>query len=766
MAYASVEYPYAGGPQTFNTNFALGNLSPGNIKVTAVGVVDGSGNPIYYANTYSTFSGVVTVTATLPNPCTVRIARETPIDQLFVNFEAGADVTKRNVTNMAKQMLMGIQENLDYAVRVNSGLMAEIAARIAADAALQSQITTNNNSRISGDASLQAQITAENASRRDGDAYLYGLIVGGGAGDGSLYPTRAIFETAEIPAPAVAWSVLHAGRKVDYIRDDAGTAITSGNGVKGSPAGDATVLHWGASPTETGAVNLEAFTAALASPYRDIFIPGGTYVLSGPLLYTGVSKRLVGPPSLAALDFEDTFDGSLVTFRPAVVTDNVFRGNNGLINIRIIGRNSTRTSRIAFNIIKQEAFDMQNCWWSGVSFGLRVAGGQSSKFRKLMGQGSGLTSALSGSYHILVEPEANTTGVQPNYTVQFSEMTLGGGPNLAIQDIVKIRQCDGLEFSDFYIAFGGRSLVCFEQLPSMNITGLHFMNGYLDCVNTGTGTPHAWKVVGNGGTGGDASVEWAGVHMGNSTDDLIEANDVNTLRTVKFNGCVISRSTTGIGTIRGDSTADGLTLIMQGTELASAPLGLRVIGAAAVSLDVTARAIPDVNGAVRLTGTIRSKSATVVPVHTTTKPLVDLSTGVVVNPGLAGREAFPWTPTISFGGNSVGVVYTAQQGWATNYGNIVYFSGRVAISSKGSSTGDVRIGNLPLNPVLAGINYAASVSFGSSALQPGVVPRAGRVIGGGGSAFIEKAATNGDTPMQDTDITSTFDVYITGHYFI
>ena len=582
------------------------------------------------------------------------------------------------------------------------------------------------------------------------------------------YASRADFIAATVGAEVSAWSVIQDGKQLHYVRDDTATspAITSANGVNGSPAFIATANHWGASPAATGAVNIAAITAALASPFRDIYIDAGNYVVGGPILYTGVSKRLIGVPSLTALDFEDTFDGSLITFRPAVVTDNVFRGNNGCLNIRVVGRNSTRTTRIAFNIIKQEAFDMQNCWWSGVSFGLRLAGGQSSKFRKLMGQGSGLLSALTDSYHILIEAEPNVSGVQPNYTATFSETTLGGGPNLAIQDIVKIRQCDGLEFSDFYWAFGGRSLVCFDQTVGSNITGLHFGEGYLDCVNTGTGTPHGIKVVGNGGAGGSTSAEFHGVHIGNALDDLIEANDVNTLRTLKFIGCAITRSTTGIGTIRGNTDAeDGLNLIIQGTEIGSAPEGLRVIGAAAVNIDATARSIPDALGAVRLTGTMLSKSANVVPIDTPI-PLVDLSTGLTVNPGVAGRDAFSWTPTISFGGASVGVVYTAQTGWAIRNGNIVEYSARVAISAKGSSTGDVRIGNLPLTPVMAGISFPASAMYSSSSLQSGVVPRSPRAVGGGASIFLNKAATNGDTIMQDTDITTTFDITVTGKYFI
>lgn len=63
------------------------------------------------------------------------------------------------------------------------------------------------------------------------------------------YPSRAAFEAATIPAPAVAWSVVQDGRCLNYVRDASGTAITSANGVKGSPAGDVYPEHWGWSAT-------------------------------------------------------------------------------------------------------------------------------------------------------------------------------------------------------------------------------------------------------------------------------------------------------------------------------------------------------------------------------------------------------------------------------------------------------------------------------------------------------------------------------------
>lgn len=54
-----------------------------------------------------------------------------------------------------------------------------------------------------------------------------------------------------------------------------------------------------------------------------------------------------------------------------------------------------------------------------------------------------------------------------------------------------------------------------------------------------------------------------------------------------------------------------------------------------------------------------------------------------------------FTPTLKFGGGNTGMTYTVQQGQYVKIANIVYISGLVTISAKGSSTGTATIENLP-----------------------------------------------------------------------
>ena len=79
-------------------------------------------------------------------------------------------------------------------------------------------------------------------------------------------------------------------------------------------------------------------------------------------------------------------------------------------------------------------------------------------------------------------------------------------------------------------------------------------------------------------------------------------------------------------------------------------------------------------------------------------------------------EEGTWTPVLQFGGagssSSTGVSYTAQVGRYTKVGKKVTIEGGVAITSRGSSTGDFNIGGLPFTQEDTGPFSDAVVAFG------------------------------------------------------
>jgi len=74
-------------------------------------------------------------------------------------------------------------------------------------------------------------------------------------------------------------------------------------------------------------------------------------------------------------------------------------------------------------------------------------------------------------------------------------------------------------------------------------------------------------------------------------------------------------------------------------------------------------------------------------------------------------EEGTWTPVIAFGGGSTGVTYGSQQGNYTKVGNRIFISGRIGLTSKGSSTGAVTITGLPFTSANTVYNSMSIAGF-------------------------------------------------------
>lgn len=125
-------------------------------------------------------------------------------------------------------------------------------------------------------------------------------------------------------------------------------------------------------------------------------------------------------------------------------------------------------------------------------------------------------------------------------------------------------------------------------------------------------------------------------------------------------------------------------------------------------------------------------------------------------------EEGTFTPTIAFGGASVGVTYLAQSGRYTKVGNAVHFKVRIQLSSKGTSVGAMTIEGLPFafgagDPcaVDAWIDYMTGLS-GSTA---------GR-IAAGTSISVCMNGTGSNANITDANCTANAHVVLTGTYFV
>jgi len=119
-------------------------------------------------------------------------------------------------------------------------------------------------------------------------------------------------------------------------------------------------------------------------------------------------------------------------------------------------------------------------------------------------------------------------------------------------------------------------------------------------------------------------------------------------------------------------------------------------------------------------------------------------------------EEGDWTPVLVFGAGSTGITYGTQQGLYTKVGRTVTIRFEIALTSKGSSTGEALITGMPfaaanLNsmPVYLYSNFDATYKAGIAYLN---------------STSINEIAANGTSSFTDAQFTNTSRFWATCTY--
>lgn len=81
-------------------------------------------------------------------------------------------------------------------------------------------------------------------------------------------------------------------------------------------------------------------------------------------------------------------------------------------------------------------------------------------------------------------------------------------------------------------------------------------------------------------------------------------------------------------------------------------------------------------------------------------------------------ETGTWTPQLQFEFSSSGITYSLRTGRYTRIGNLVYFTFRIALSSKGSANGDAYITGLPFTSMSGNEHAAFSIGLFSGITMP------------------------------------------------
>ena len=142
--------------------------------------------------------------------------------------------------------------------------------------------------------------------------------------------------------------------------------------------------------------------------------------------------------------------------------------------------------------------------------------------------------------------------------------------------------------------------------------------------------------------------------------------------------------------------------------------------------------------------------------------------GKTIPLNVPGGNAF--IPTITFGGNSVGVVYTNQEGFL-HYPDpgLIMFHGRIVLSNMGTSTGavvfrlpaaDVAGNTIPL-PKLSTIHACEVINQTQTPVDQFSCLQTNASL----SVQLFKRVGVTRSALVETDVGSTFNCYVSGFYF-
>lgn len=125
-------------------------------------------------------------------------------------------------------------------------------------------------------------------------------------------------------------------------------------------------------------------------------------------------------------------------------------------------------------------------------------------------------------------------------------------------------------------------------------------------------------------------------------------------------------------------------------------------------------------------------------------------------------EEGTFTPTLTFGGASVGMTFSTRTGSYTKIGNMVCFVIEFILSAKGSSTGTAQIASLPATAN----SFNPPISAQANNMSAGTTTTVQAIVNGGTTTIqLQAFAAGTATALADTNFTATTVLRVAGMYF-
>jgi hypothetical protein len=245
-----------------------------------------------------------------------------------------------------------------------------------------------------------------------------------------------------------------------------------------------------------------AIQAAIdANPSKNIFFPPGTYKVAGTITITS-SSALVGAGAGVTSISQMTGDVDTFLFKPTTAGSTSAYLNNPRIsgisvNHTSVAAASTLGAGIRF--LQCNGYKLFDCTVSNAPEGITIQGGQFGSLKSFqIYASSGLTATADSALLYLRQAPYGGSLYQPCYTVEIEDFRMSA--TLLRETCIYIRNVDGATFSNGYVAYGGTSLVKIKaERDSGYVSGVSFVNTYLDCVNTSS-TPYGISIPTDGFT--------------------------------------------------------------------------------------------------------------------------------------------------------------------------------------------------------------------------------------------------------------------------
>jgi hypothetical protein len=536
-----------------------------------------------------------------------------------------------------------------------------------------------------------------------------------------------------------------------------------------------------------------AIQAAIdANGGKVIFFPLGTYKITATILVSVTNTRLEGSGQVSRV--YNAGSGDAFKFYSVSTALTSFLSNCGISELYIDHAPSATTTGAAVRLVQCNGFWLNNMYVVNHPEGIKILGGQLNNLSNFQIYSSAAMADISGTTDsallTLLETPTDGATYQPCYTVRLSNFAIS--TTFRTQTCVMVGNVDGLAVNTAYINLAKNTLWRFKnQRDTSFIAGVTISNVYFDC------GPYVLDSAMDAPADGFASSFLYNINLSNcftngckesaflfakAANNLVfsgcsfenlKKSAIDLTGTVSFGNYIISGCETnavgnaalgsGIVKING-----GLSLTATGNKFhGAAGCGAAIdlsgtINSVTISGNTITQATTDIANAATIANLVYSGNNSV-----NTAAATSLEGLLIGNQPNSNTLVLDWyqegtfTPTMAFGGASVGVTYTGRNGQYTRIGNQVTFSIYVNLSSKGSSTGIASITGLPFAidsgyPVVASLRLSDSATIGTEMINA--------ALSSGTSAVLYGTVAGTSSALTDVAINNASTIQISGTY--